>query len=78
MKAAPTRFHRGRDPVADAAAGPVKEVGGHDLEVVIGGVGEGSSFIAIAERVDALHVGLKAVVDLFAWSSTAGPDGFRT
>jgi hypothetical protein len=77
MKAAPVRFHRGQDPVADAAARPVEEVGGFDLEVLIGGVGEGSSLIAIAERVDALYAGLKTVVDLFARTSTAGPDGFR-
>ena len=54
----------GGDAVADPAALAVEQVGGDDLEIVIGGVGEGAAAVAFAERPDAGHVGGEAVVDL--------------
>ena len=41
----------------------VEQVRGHDLEVVVGGVGEGAAAVAVAERPDARHVGRELVVD---------------
>ena len=35
----------------------VEQVGGDDLEVVVGGVGEGAAAVAVAQRPDAGHVG---------------------
>ncbi len=41
----------------------VEQIGGDDLEVVVGGVGEGAAAVAVAERPDARHVGAQLVVD---------------
>ena len=41
----------------------VEQVGGDDLEVVVGGVGEGAAAVAVAERPDAGDVGGQALVD---------------
>ena len=49
--------------VADAARIVVEEVGGDDLEVVVGGVGEGAAAVAVAEGPDAGDVGAELVVD---------------
>ena len=40
--------------VADAAAVAVEQVRRDDLEVVVGGVGEGAAAVAVAERIDML------------------------
>ena len=42
----------------------VEEVGGDDLEVVVGGVREGAPAVAVAQRPDARHVGAELVVHL--------------
>ena len=49
--------------VADLAVLAVEQVGGDDLEVVVGGMGEGAAAVAVAERPDAGHVGGQGVVD---------------
>ena len=41
----------------------VEEVGGDDLEVVVGGVGEGAVAVAVADGPDAGDVGAELVVD---------------
>src|SRR5205085_7595719 len=43
--------------VADLARLAVEQIGGDDLEVVVGGMGEGAAAVALAERPDAWHVG---------------------
>ena len=46
------------DAVADAAGIAVEHIGGDDLEVVVGGVGEGPLPVAVPHRPDTGHVGL--------------------
>jgi hypothetical protein len=41
----------------------VKQVGGNDLEIVVGGLGKRAPAIAIAERPDARHIRSKEIVD---------------
>ena len=41
----------------------VEQIGGDDLEIVVGGVGEGAAAVAVAERPDARDIGGQAVVD---------------
>ena len=41
----------------------VEQVGGDDLEVVVGGVGEGAFAVAVAQGPDAGDVGAELVVD---------------
>ena len=53
----------GGDPIADAPVLAVEQVGGDDLAVVEGGVGESAAAVAIAERPDATCAGLETVVD---------------
>ena len=43
--------------------GAVEQVGGDDLEIVIGGVGECAAAVAVAHRPDAGDVRREAVVD---------------
>ena len=47
----------GRNAVADLPVLAVEQVGGDDLEVVVGRVREGAAAVAVAERPDAGHVG---------------------
>ena len=54
----------GGDAIAHAPPVAVEQVGGHDLVVVVGGVGEGAAPVAVAQRPDARHVGPELVVDL--------------
>ena len=42
----------GRNAVADAARVVVEKIGGDDLEVIVGRVGEGAPAVAVAERPD--------------------------
>ena len=42
----------------------IEQVGGNDLEVVVGRMGEGAAAIAIAQSEDALDIGREPVVDL--------------
>ena len=54
----------GRDAVLDPALLAVEQVGGDDLEVVVGGVGERAAAVAVAHREDARDVGAQLAVDL--------------
>jgi hypothetical protein len=47
----------GGDAIADPSAFAVEQVGRHDLEVVVGGMGEGAAPVAVAQRPDARHIG---------------------
>ena len=51
-----------RNAVGDAARIVVEQVGGDDLEVVVGGVGEGAAAVAVSDRPDAGDVGAELVV----------------
>lgn len=62
--------------IADASIFAVKEVGGDDLEIVIRGVGECASPVAVAKRPDPRDIGGKAVIDFNVAASVdrhAGP-----
>src|SRR5207247_10211985 len=52
------------DAVADPAGFAVEQVGGDDLEIVVGGMGEGAAAIAVAQRPDTRHICREALVDL--------------
>ena len=54
----------GDDAVADPARIVVEQVGGDDLEVVVGGVREGAPAVAVAQRPDAGDAGAQLIVDL--------------
>ena len=54
----------------------VEEVGGDDLEVVVGGVGEGAVAVAVAEGPDAGDVGAELVVDGDVAALVDGDAGF--
>jgi hypothetical protein len=54
----------GGKTVADAAAIAIEKVGRDDLEVVVGGMGESTLAVAVAERPDAGHARAQLVVDL--------------
>ena len=63
-----------RDPVGEAAWHAVEQIGGDDLEIVVGGVGESALAVAVAERPDAGDVGAQLVVDFdVSRASTATP-----
>ena len=47
----------GGDAVTDLPVFAVEQVGCHDLEVIVGGMGEGAPSVAVAQRPDARHVG---------------------
>jgi len=64
------------DAVGDSARVVVEEVGGYDLEVVVGGVGEGAAAVAIAKGVDAFYVGAELVVDCDVAFVVGGDAGF--
>ena len=53
----------GRNAVAHPARRAVEQVRGDDLEIVVGGVGEGAAAVAVAERPDARDAGPQLVVD---------------
>src|SRR5262249_47747757 len=53
----------GRDPVGESPLPAVEQVGGDDLVVVVGGMGEGAAAGAVAHRPDPRYVGLQLVVD---------------
>ena len=42
---------------------PVEEICGDDLEIIVGGVGEGAFAVAVAERPHPRHVGAQLIVD---------------
>ena len=42
----------------------VEKIRGDDLEIVIGGVGEGAFAVAVAKRPDPRHVGAQLIIDL--------------
>jgi hypothetical protein len=65
----------GDDAIAEAAWVVVDDVGGDDLEVVIGGVGEGAPAVAVAERPDAGDAGAQLIVDLDEPSLVRGDAG---
>ena len=54
----------GHDPVLDPALFALEQVRRDDLEVVVGGVGEGAPAVAVAQREDARDVGAQLAVDL--------------
>ncbi len=69
------------DAVGDAARGligndGVEEIGGDDFEVVVGGVGEGATAVAVAERPDAGDTGTELVVDDDVAVLVVGDAGF--
>ena len=64
------------DAVGDAAGIVVEQVGGDDLEVVVGGVGEGAASVAVAEGPDAGDVGAELVVDGDVAALVVGDAGF--
>src|SRR2546422_11249368 len=41
-----------RDPVAHPAVVPIQQIGGDNLEVVVGRVGEGATAVAVTQRPD--------------------------
>jgi hypothetical protein len=53
----------GGNAVADPARVAVEEVCGDDLEIIVGGVGEGAFAVAVAERPHSRHVGAQLIVD---------------
>ena len=53
----------GRNAVADPARPAVEEVCRDDLEIIIGGVGEGAFAVAVAERPHPRHVRAQLIVD---------------
>src|SRR6185436_19969771 len=53
-----------RDAIADAPRVAVEQVTGHDLVVVVGGMGEGAATVAVADSPDVLCARTKFVVDV--------------
>ena len=66
----------GGNAVTDPARLPVEEVCGNDLEIIIGGVGEGAFAVAVAERPHSRHVGAQLIVDDDVTSLVSGDTGF--
>jgi len=64
------------DAVGDSARVVVEEVGGYDLVVVVGGVGEGAAAVAVAHGVDAFYVGAELVVYCDVAFVVGGDAGF--
>src|SRR6516164_8587668 len=52
-----------KDTITDAPFIAVEQIGGDDLVIIVGGVGERAATVAVAERPDARDVGLKTFVD---------------
>ena len=53
----------GRHPVAHSSQLMVEKICRDNLEIVIGGVGEGAFAVAIAQRKNARHIGGELVID---------------
>jgi hypothetical protein len=66
----------GGNAVTDPARLPVEEVCGNDLEIIIGGVGEGAFAVAVAECPHSRHVGAQLIVDDDVASLVSGDTGF--
>src|SRR5258708_7831514 len=65
----PAQGRVGREGVGWKAVAPppviaVEQIGGDDLKIVVGGVGEGASPIAIAERPDTRHICAERIIHL--------------
>ena len=66
----------GGNAVADPARAAVEEVCRDDLEIIIGGVGEGAFAVAVTERPHPRHVRAQLIVDDDVASLVPGDPGF--
>src|SRR6266581_7720993 len=53
-----------RDPVAHAALVAVQKISGYNFIIIVCGMSEGASSVAITQRIDAGHIGAKLIVNL--------------